>query len=126
MKERNQYLENDGLYFESDTHEWFNDNSSTNYARTNSNAGNDALPEIMCFVVRNKETGEYDRVIMHMKNQQLIYDTKSLETLGYKIDQWKVMKRYDINPFSATEATPTKIPNDNSNWSPYNNIDSLL
>ena len=33
---RNQYLEADGLYWESESHEWFNDNISTQYAHKKS------------------------------------------------------------------------------------------
>lgn len=94
MKERNEYIETGGLYFESSTHEWFNDKGSTEYAHRNSAVGNDALPNLMCFVVRNKETGEYDRVIMDMKEQAVIYNSKSLEDIGFKIDQYKIQKRY--------------------------------
>jgi hypothetical protein len=46
-------------------------------------------------VVRNKETGEYDRVMVDAKTSQPIYDTKSLEDLSYKIDQMKVTKRFN-------------------------------
>ena len=60
MSERNQFLEMDGLYWESETHEWFNDKTSTNHARNKSlfwgsGEQEDAL-DVMCFVVRNKET----------------------------------------------------------------------
>ena len=33
MKDRNEYIETDGLYWESDTHEWFHDKTTTNYCR---------------------------------------------------------------------------------------------
>lgn len=36
MEGRNQFLESDGLYFESDTHEWFHDKISTRHAREKS------------------------------------------------------------------------------------------
>ncbi len=36
MQERNEFFEIDGIYWESDTHEWFNDNGSTMCAQTDS------------------------------------------------------------------------------------------
>ena len=95
---RNIFLEADGLYWESETHEWFNDKISTQYARKKSvlwgsGQQDDAL-DVICFVVRNKETGEYDRVIMDVKSEKVIYDTKSLEDLSYQIDRMKVIKRF--------------------------------
>lgn len=96
MSKRNEFLEIDGLYWESETHEWFHDKTTTNYARTDNGLHKDALPDIYCFVTRNKETGEYDRVIMDSKTNQIIYDTKSLEDLSYRIDEMKVMKRFNV------------------------------
>ena len=55
MRERNEFMEMDGLYWESDTHEWFHDKISTNYAQTNNGLNNDALPNIYCFITRNKK-----------------------------------------------------------------------
>lgn len=43
-EERNEFIETDGLYFESETHEWFHDKSSTRYARK----------KVCCGVVANK------------------------------------------------------------------------
>ena len=62
-KDRNEFLESDELFWESETHEWFHDKISTQHARKNSilwgsGEQKDAL-NVMCFVVRNKETGEY-------------------------------------------------------------------
>jgi hypothetical protein len=96
MEERNQFLEHDGLYFESDTHEWFHDKSSTNYAQTDNGLNKDALKNIHCFVTRNKATGEYDRVMMDSKTNQVIFDTKSVEQMAFEIDRMKVMKRFKI------------------------------
>jgi hypothetical protein len=98
--ERNQFLECDGLFFESETHEWFHDKISTNYARKKSvlwgsGEQDDAL-DVACFVVRNKETGEYDRVMMDRKKEEIIFETKSLEELGYHIDKLKTLKRFNI------------------------------
>ena len=97
--ERNQFLEMDGLFWESETHEWFNDKISTQHAGKKSvlwGAGEqgDSL-DVVCFVVRNKETGEYDRVVMDSETNEIIYETKSLEDLGYFIDKLKVKKRFE-------------------------------
>jgi hypothetical protein len=97
MTERNEFLESDGLFWESETHEWFNDKISTQYARKKSvlwgsGEQDDAL-NVMCFVVRNKETGEYDRVMMDKDKNEVIFETKGLEDLGYHIDKLKVLKR---------------------------------
>jgi hypothetical protein len=99
MEGRNEFLESDGLFWESDTHEWFNDKISTQYARkksvlSGSGEQDDAL-DVACFVVRNKETGEYDRVMMDRPSNEIIYSTKSLEDLGYQIDKMKTLKRFN-------------------------------
>ena len=80
--ERNKSLERDGLYWESETHEWFHDKISTRYAVDRSvlwgsGEQNDSL-NVACFVVRNKETGEYDRVMLDTVKNEIIFDTKSL------------------------------------------------
>ena len=98
--DRNQFLESDGLFWESETHEWFHDKTSTDYARKKSvlwgsGEQNDAL-DVRCFVTRNKATGEYDRVMMDVQKNEIIYDTKSLEDLGYHIDKLKVLKRFKL------------------------------
>jgi hypothetical protein len=92
---RNEFLEMDGLYFESETHEWFNDKSSTTYAQTNNGLNTDALKNIYCFVLRNKQTEEYDRVVMDSKTNQIIFNSKSLEELSFFIDQLKIIKRFE-------------------------------
>ena len=94
--ERNKFLEHDGLYWESDTHEWLHDKTSTNYARTDNGLNKDALKNIYCFVTRSKETGEYDRVMMDSNINRIIFDTKSLEDMGFEIDRLKVMKRFKV------------------------------
>jgi hypothetical protein len=94
--ERNRFLEADGLYWESETHEWFHDKISTNYAQTDNGLNKDTLKNIYCFVTRNKETGEYDRVMVDSNLNQIIYDTKSLEELGFEIDRMKVKKRFKM------------------------------
>ena len=93
-KTRNELLEMDGLYWESETHEWFHDKTSTHYAQTDNGLNKDALKHIYCFVTRNKETGEYDRVIMDSKKEEIIFDTKSLENLAFEIDRMKIEKRF--------------------------------
>ena len=100
MENRNEFLEMDGLFWESETHEWFHDKISTQYARKNSvlwgsGEQKDAL-NVMCFVVRNKETGEYDRVMMDKEKNEVIFETKSLEDMGYEIDRMKVQKRFKV------------------------------
>jgi hypothetical protein len=96
--ERNKYLEDDGLSTETETHEWFADKISTDYARKKSvlwgsGEQKDNL-NVACFVVRNKESGEYDRVIVDVKTNEVIYDSKSLEDIGFAIDKLKVMRRF--------------------------------
>jgi hypothetical protein len=94
--ERNEFLEMDGLYWESETHEWFHDKTSTQYAQSDNGLHKDALKNIFCFVTRNKETGEYDRVMMDSKTNEIIFDTKSLEVMAFEIDKLKVAKRFNI------------------------------
>jgi hypothetical protein len=98
MENRNEFLETDGLYYESETHEWFHDKISTRYARKKSilwgsGEQNDSL-NVACFVVRNKETGEYDRVMMDVETNQVIYTTKALDVMAAEIDKMKVIKRF--------------------------------
>ena len=97
MIERNEFLEMDGLFWESESHEWFHDKISTQHARKNSvlwgsGEQSDNL-DVMCFVIRNKETGEYDRVILDKEKNEVIFETKSLEEMGYEIEKMKVIKR---------------------------------
>lgn len=91
--ERNEYLERDGLYWESDTHEWFHDKISTGYAQSE-NANGIALKNIYAFVVRNKATGEYDRVLMNSDTNEIVYSNKVLENIGMHIDQLKFLKSF--------------------------------
>ena len=100
MEKRNEFLEMDGLYWESETHEWFHDKISTQYAGKKSvlwgsGEQDDAL-NVVCFVIRNKESGEYDRVMMDKNKEEIIFDTKSLEAMGYEIDRMKVIKRFKV------------------------------
>jgi hypothetical protein len=100
MSERNEFLEMDGLYWESETHEWFHDKISTQYAGKKSilwgsGEQNDAL-NVICFVVRDKESGEYDRLMLDKDKEEVIFDTKSLEAMAYEIDRMKVIKRFNV------------------------------
>ena len=95
MREINEFLEMDGLFWESDTHEWFHDKIATNYAQRDNGLHKDALPNLVCFVTRNKETGEYDRVIMDKDTNEIIYSSKSSEEIAYFIDKQKVIKRFN-------------------------------
>lgn len=95
MNNRNEFLELDGLFFESDTHEWFHDKISTNYAQ-NENLRGASLKNIVAFVVRDKKTGEYNRVLMDKKENCIIYDSKNLEEIGVHIDKLKLLKVYNI------------------------------
>jgi len=94
MKDRNKYLETDGLFWESDSHEWFNNKSTTIYAQ-NLNALGISLPNVVSFVVRNKETGDYNYVLMDNKTNELIYESQSIEQLGVHIDMLKAIKCYE-------------------------------
>lgn len=96
--ERNEFLEMDGLYWESETHEWFHDKISTRHATDRSvlwgsGEQKDSL-KVACFVVRNKETGEYDRVMLDTVKNEIIFETKSLEEMAYEIDKLKIIKRF--------------------------------
>jgi hypothetical protein len=95
MEERNEFLEVDGLYWQSDTHEWFHDKISTGHAQKDWGLNKDALPNIFCFVVRNKESGEYNRVVMDSNANVVLYSSKSLEEVGFYIDKLKIQKRYN-------------------------------
>jgi len=94
MEPRNEFLEMDGLYWESETHEWFNDKIATGYAQKDSGLNNDALKNIFCFILRNKETGEYDRVVMDSVENEIVYTSKSVEDIGGFIDRLKISKRF--------------------------------
>lgn len=86
--ERNEFLEADGLYWESETNEWFHDKLSTKYAKRAD------LENIFCFITRNKETGEYDRVVVDSNTNRIIYDSKSMEAIGAFIDMMKIAGKF--------------------------------
>ena len=100
MNERNEFLESDGLYWESETHEWFHDKISTDYAHKESvlwgsGTQKDALKNIHCFVVREKSNGKYDRVVMDSKTNEIVFTSGSLEDVGGFIDRLKIIKRFE-------------------------------
>ncbi len=94
---RNDFLEADGLYWESETHEWFHDKISTNYAQTNNGLYEDLLSNIFCFITRNKIDGDYIRVIVDSNTNQIIFDSRSVEEIGCHIDKLKLIKRFKSN-----------------------------
>lgn len=83
----------DGLYFESDTHEWFKDITTTKYAQMKDKNGV-GLANIRCFILRNKDTGDYDRVIMDAKTNAILFRSKQIETIGARIDILKNSKHF--------------------------------
>ena len=91
-RERNEFIEIDGMFWESDTHEWFRDKSSTHYAQKKDVNGI-SLPNIVAVVIRNKKTGDYDRALMDIKTNDIIYESKQLEEIGVHIDILKVLKQ---------------------------------
>ena len=64
MENRNKLIESDGLFWESETHEWFHDKISTDYAQTPSGLNDDALKNISCFIVRNKNPNTYPTIVL--------------------------------------------------------------
>ena len=95
VRERNKFTEMDGLFFESDTHEWFHDKIATSYAQTDTGLNADALKNIFVFVVRDKSTGEYDRVVMDGNTNEIIYNNGNIEAIGAFVDRLKISKRFN-------------------------------
>jgi hypothetical protein len=93
MKERNEFLEMDGLAHKSNTHEWFNDKMSTMKAQL-ADKNNIKLPNLTCYVVRDIKTGEYDRVIIDNKKNEVVYDSKSSEDIWFYISKLKIKKHF--------------------------------
>lgn len=93
MKERNEFIEMDGLYWESETHEWFHDKLTTNYCRKEDVHG--TTLNWAAFFVRDKSTGEYNRVLMDIDTNELIRDDTKLEEQAVFIDMMKANKRFD-------------------------------
>ena len=92
-KERNEFLEADGLFFESDTHEWFKSETNTRYLQKEDHNGV-AMPNMYCFIIRDKATGEYDYVIFDNETREVVYSTKNLEALGTRIDMMKAAEYF--------------------------------
>jgi hypothetical protein len=90
MKERNRFLEADGLFWESDTHEWFHDKSITNHCRRENMQG--VKLNWAAFIVREKSSGEYSRVLMDVETNKVIREDKSLEAQGAFIDITKARR----------------------------------
>jgi hypothetical protein len=86
-------LEKDGLFWESETHEWYKDMYNTRVAQME-NLGGISLPDIAAFVIKNKSTGEYDRILFDQNHGEIIFDTKKLEVLGGRIDMMKIAKQF--------------------------------
>lgn len=100
MKEkRNSIMESDGLFWESETHEWFNDTIATEYAQKITywadKQGKDNSLAVMAFVVRNKENGEYERVLVDKVSNKVIHSAQSIEAMGTYIDLLKLNKIFD-------------------------------
>lgn len=89
MKERNEFLEADGLIFDNGEFEWFADKSSTSYAQRKN------LLKIVAYITRNKETGEYKRVLVDHNIESVIYASDSLESIGVKIDQLALIEKFN-------------------------------
>ena len=97
--ERNQYLEQDGLYWASETHEWFKDLSMTRYAKQQ------GLPNLIAFVLRENLTGEYDRLLMDRVTNLPVYNTKSMEDMVCQIDRLTILKRFDQETSNPARTT---------------------
>ena len=93
MEKRNQFLEADGLVHETETHEWFLDKSSTQYAR-NENLKGIKLENIVAYVTRDKSNGQYERVLVDNNVPEVIYTSLKLEDIGFYIDKLKTIKHF--------------------------------
>jgi hypothetical protein len=110
MKERNKFEEMDGLYWESETHEWFRDKLNTQKLHKASRGAylEDELPNLYCFCVRDKETGEYTRVIIDKLTQTPILEAESYMEMASKIDMIKVTRRFEVSEFDVVEDFDTR------------------
>ena len=95
MQERNKYLEADGLFQETETHEWFLDKSSTQYARQENLQGV-KLENIVAYVTRDKSSGQYERVLVDNNVPEVIYASLKLEDIGARIDMLKAVKHFGV------------------------------
>lgn len=94
MIERNEFLEMDGLVFETDICEWFADKTSSEYA-IRENLHGISLPHLRVYVTRHKDTGKYNRVIVDHSTREIIYESVNLEEIGVHIDILKLKELYD-------------------------------
>lgn len=94
MLERNDWIESGGLVLDNGTFEWFADKIATTYAQEKNRNGI-SLPNIVAYVTRNKETGDYTRVLVDENIGQDIYSSDDLEDICYKIDQLKIIKAFE-------------------------------
>jgi hypothetical protein len=93
MKERNEFLEMDGLVHKTNSHEWFNDKVNTIHAQRE-DRNFIKLPHITCYVVRNIDTGEYYRVVLDNKKGEIVYDSKSSEEIWVYVNKLKIVKHF--------------------------------
>jgi hypothetical protein len=113
MKNRNQFEEMYGLYWESETHEWFNDKLNTQRLHKASVGSrgeyqSDELPNLYCFCVRDKETGEYTRVIIDKLTQSPILEAEGYMEMASKIDMIKIARRFEVSKFDVVEDFDTR------------------
>ena len=94
MEKRNDWLEDGGLILEDDKFEWFLDKTSTQYARMK-DSFDVALSKVSCYVVRDKKTGDYNRVVVDEESNQAVHETDSLESIGFFIDKLKIIERFN-------------------------------
>ena len=95
MKKRNEFIEMDGLYWESETHEWFHDKITTNYCIKKDGQG--TTLNWAAFLVRDKSTGEYTRILMDIDSNEIIRDDTELEAQAVFINMMKANKRFEEN-----------------------------
>lgn len=93
MEKRNQFLEADGLVQETETHEWFLDKTSTQYARMEDRQGV-KLENIVAYVTRDKSNGQYERVLVDNNVPEVIFESLKLEDIGFHIDKLKTIKHF--------------------------------
>jgi len=94
MEERNKYLEQGGLVLDNDEFEWFLDKTTTQYAHQE-NVNGISLKNLTAYVVRDKNSGGYSRVLVDNESRQAIHETSSLEGMGAYIDGLKACKWFD-------------------------------
>jgi|LakMenEpi03Aug12_release.lakeMendotaPanAssembly.Ray.scaffolds.fasta_scaffold259183_2 hypothetical protein len=111
--ERNKLEEMDGLFWESETHEWFRDRLNTQKLHKNSVGGggvslDDELPNMFCFNVRDKKTGIYERVVIDGVTQEVVLVAEGYMKMAFEIDKWKISRRFDLGEFDEIEEEDLK------------------